>query len=230
MRRPELSQAPTSPMRGAAGRGARTVGRARSSINGAERRAPATIQSEAATTMRLRITAAAAVAVCLLVAALPVFARDGGPATATHPLVGARVVTIDTGIDGYHEALFTFHADGTVIATDGGRPYLVWGLGGDRRADRALRRHRAGAPDAGGPIVLRHGGRRRDGEHVCSIDGAAGGRRPYPGDADLGRMRSLATVARVPVPVRYHPVQSERVSPLSEKEEALAVQGMARRW
>lgn len=93
--------------------------------------------------MTLRTAAAAvAILVCIGVVALPTVARDDATSTPPigHPLVGAWVVTIEISMDGANEALFLFHSDGTVLATDvmGRTWYGSWVSTGPRSAKYTL--------------------------------------------------------------------------------------------
>lgn len=67
--------------------------------------------------MRLRL---ALIAVFIMVCSAAVFSRTvaGDKTAELHPLVGAWTVTIDIGMDGSPQALFMFHSDHTVLATD----------------------------------------------------------------------------------------------------------------
>lgn len=95
-------------------------------------------------TMRWTPGLAIAVLLCVVVLVLPTYARsDSAPSAANatiHPLVGSWIVSIEITMDGANEALFMFHDDGTVIATDvqDRTWYGAWAATGPRTATYSL--------------------------------------------------------------------------------------------
>lgn len=93
--------------------------------------------------MRARFTVAVlALLTCFVAVTFQVRAQDNPASTPTsnHPLVGAWMVTIDISMNGAWDALFLFHDDGTVIATDeqGQTWYGAWVPTGARSATYTL--------------------------------------------------------------------------------------------